>query len=151
MPRVPAPGLPAASDHQIAVAAWFRRVATEHSVESLLEAFEGAFAALWQRSHPTLGDVTLTAIVERVLYIATEQFPLLASLSIDASGLDCQALRSRAGLPYEQSGEAIRFVLVEFLTVLGDLTAEILTPALHAELSRHRAGRSGADREEPTP
>jgi hypothetical protein len=29
----------------------------------------------------------------------------------------------------------IRFVLVEFLTVLGNLTAEILTSELHAELS----------------
>ena len=31
---------------------------------------------------------------------------------------------------------AIRFVLVEFLTVLGNLTAQILTSALHAELSK---------------
>ena len=31
--------------------------------------------------------------------------------------------------------EGIRFVLVEFLTVLGNLTAEILTPELHSELS----------------
>ena len=30
----------------------------------------------------------------------------------------------------------MRFVLVEFLTVLGNLTAEILSPALHAELAR---------------
>jgi hypothetical protein len=29
----------------------------------------------------------------------------------------------------------IRFVLTEFLTVLGNLTAEILTPELHAALS----------------
>jgi hypothetical protein len=31
--------------------------------------------------------------------------------------------------------EGIRFVLVEFLTVLGNLTAGILTAELHAELS----------------
>jgi hypothetical protein len=31
--------------------------------------------------------------------------------------------------------EAIQFVLVELLTVVGNLTAEILTPALHSELS----------------
>ena len=32
------------------------------------------------------------------------------------------------------------FVLVEFLTVLGHLTDEILTPALHAELSKVALG-----------
>jgi hypothetical protein len=45
--------------------------------------------------------------------------------------------------------EAIRFVLVELLTVLGNLTAEILTPALHAEISR--VARPGAIRVGATP
>jgi hypothetical protein len=31
-------------------------------------------------------------------------------------------------------------LLVDFLTVLGNLTAEILTPALHAELSKAQIG-----------
>jgi hypothetical protein len=30
----------------------------------------------------------------------------------------------------------MRFVLVEFLTVIGNLTAEILSPELHADLGR---------------
>ena len=90
-------------------------------------------------------------IVERVLHVATERFPVLPSLSIDASGLSCPQPPSDASLPYEQVSEALRFVLVEFLTVLGELTAEILTPALHAELSKRRAGRgSDAEGEEPT-
>lgn len=38
-----------------------------------------------------------------------------------------------------------RFVLVEFLTVLGNLTADILTPELHEELARvHRPDPGGA-------
>ncbi len=42
---------------------------------------------------------------------------------------------------------AVRFVLVEFLSVLGVLTAEILTPALHAELARlaDKPARAAAD------
>jgi len=80
--------------------------------------------------------VTLTAIVERVLHTATEQFPFLASLEVDASGLRCQSLQSQVGSSHEQVSAAIQFVLVEFLTVLGNLTAQILTPALRAELSQ---------------
>ena len=128
-----------ASDHQRAVAAWLQRAAQGRSVESLLQVFEDMFAALWQRSHLTLGEVTLTAIVERVLHTATEQFPFLVSVEVEASGPRCQELRSEAGLPRDQVVAAIRFVLVEFLTVLGNLTAQILTSALHAELSKGHA------------
>ena len=113
------------------------RAAKDLSPERLLQLFEQGFAALWQRAHQTLGDVTLTAIVERVLYTAAEQFPFLSSLEIEASGIRCQELRERAGtLHRDQLAVGIRFVLVEFLTVLGSLTAEILSPALHSELSK---------------
>lgn len=123
-------------EHQVVVTAWFDRAAPGRSVESLIQAFEDGFAALWRRALLTLGEVTLTAVVERVLYTATEQFPMLAPIQVEASGLRCQGLRSQAGLRYEDLSPATRFVLVEFLTVLGSLTAQILTPALHAELSK---------------
>lgn len=130
------------SDHGAAVAAWFERTVKGDSVESLVHTFEATFAALWQRSLLTLGEVTLAAIVERVLYTATEQFPFLASTEVDASGLRCQQLRSHAGLRHDQASAAVQFVLVEFLTVLGNLTAQILSPHLHAELARDHAGAS---------
>ncbi len=93
---------------------------------------------LWKQTLTTLGEVTLTAIAGRVLHNASEQFPLFSSLKVERpTGLHFGALRERirAG---DDSGlrEGSRFVLVEFLTVLGNLTAEILTPELHAELSK---------------
>jgi hypothetical protein len=122
------------NEHEGAVTTWFERAAQDRSVESQIQAFEATFAALWQRSHLTLGDVTLTAIVERVIHTATGQYPLLTSVEVSASGVSCRILRSQAGLRQDQVSAAIRFVLVEFLTVLGNLTAQILTPVLHAEL-----------------
>ncbi|MGA9523514.1 MAG: hypothetical protein WBV82_18775 [Myxococcaceae bacterium] len=104
--------------------------------ERLILAFEQALDSLWRRAHQPLGEVTLAAIVDRVLYTAAEQYPILAPLKIDANGLRWQELRERAANMHdEQLTDAIRFVLVEFLTVLGNLTAEILTPSLHAALS----------------
>ncbi len=48
-------------------------------------------------------------------------------------------LRESLGvIPPEELTGAIRFVLVEFLSVIGHLTAEILTPALHAQLAASR-------------
>src|SRR5471030_2549398 len=81
--------------HEGAVTTWFERAAQDRSVESQIQAFEDTFAALWQRSHLTLGDVTLTAIVERVIHTATEQYPLLTSVEVGASGVSCQSLRSQ--------------------------------------------------------
>ena len=100
----------------------------------MVDAFEHVFAALWRRSLLTLGEVTLTAIVDRVLHTAKETFSFLEVLEIDATGLSCQALRAHEALDADQLSAAIELVLVQFLTVLGNLTAEILSPALHAEL-----------------
>jgi hypothetical protein len=122
----------AESDQQT-VNAWLESLAGASTVE-LLRACEAAFAVLWQRTHLTLGEVTLAAVVERVLYSAKEQHPLLASIEPTTSGVRCQSLQTQVGLRHGDVVEAIRFVLTEFLTVLGNLTGQILTPALQTEL-----------------
>jgi hypothetical protein len=125
------------NEHSACVNAWLERAARGLPPERLLQIFEQGFAALWRRAHQTLGDVTLTAIVDRVLYTAAERFPLLAGLKINANGIHCEEIRAGAGsLHHDELAQGIRFVLIEFLTVLGNLTAEILTPALHLELSK---------------
>ena len=120
--------------HQAVVVSWLRRAPDEP--QGLVRAFEATFAALWQRTRLTLGDMTLTAIVDRVLHVATEQFPVLGSFELVEGGLRWSEPPPAPGVVRDRLPEGIRFVLVEFLTVLGNLTAEILTPALHAEMSR---------------
>jgi hypothetical protein len=125
-----------AGEHAARVDAWLERSAKGLSSEALLRLFEAAFGALWLRTKTTLGEVTLTAIAERVLYNASEKFPLLATIEVEPmAGIQCRALREQIGTVRDSElMKGIRFVLVEFLTVLGNLTAEILTPELHAEL-----------------
>ena len=110
----------------------------------LVPAFEEACGALWQRALVPLGEVTMAALFERVLSTAAEQFPFLASVEVHAGGLGAEALRVQAAtLPPAQMVLAARFVLLELLTVVGSLTAEILTPALHAALAKVPAPASG--------
>lgn len=102
-----------------------------------MHAFERAFDAIWQRALLALGVVTLTAIADRVFYNAAEKFPVLSPLIAEADKPRWQELRQRAaGVPREELEAAIVFLLVELLTVVGNLTAEILTPALHAALKQ---------------
>lgn len=132
-------------DHGACVDAWMARVAAALPPGRQVEAFERAFAVLWTRAHRTLGGVTLTAIVDRVLYNATEQYPLLASVTVGATGLRGEALRESAGqLDPGPLADALRFVLTEFLRVIGALTSDILTPPLHAALCQV-PGERGAD------
>jgi hypothetical protein len=130
-------------DHSRCVNTWIARVVDGAPAPRVIEAFEAAFGALWQRAHLTLGEVTLAAIVNRVLCSAENQFRFLATLTVDETKLDCEQLRVTAPtLPHEQLVDGIRFVLVELITVVGNLTADILTPALHAELCNATSERT---------
>jgi len=94
----------------------------------------------------TLGEVTLTAIVDRVLYTASEKYSFLSALKIDGTRICFDDFRRQGAVQHGRHlHEVVRFVLVELLTVLGNLTDEILTSALHAELSKVAPGDADAE------
>jgi len=139
-----------AREHGACVDAWLERAANRLPSDRLLLVFVQGFDALWGRAHQTLGDVMLMAIADRVLYVAAEQYPFLSALKVEPAGIRCQELQQQAGsLHRDRLAEAVRFVLVEFLTVLGTLTAEILTPALHAELLQTAPAEAGSEVDGP--
>jgi hypothetical protein len=124
-------------DHDAFVIAWMSQTAAGRSARQLIELLDRALNALSGVAKTTLGEVTLTAIVDRVLYNAVERHPYLEDLKFESSRVTSKKLLERATLPDEATvRDGLRFVLVEFLTVLGNLTAEILTPAFHAELEK---------------
>jgi hypothetical protein len=137
------------NSHISLVNAWMGQAASGTPPSRLVHVFEQGFGAVWRRANRTLGDVTLTAIAERVLYNAAERYPILSALKVESAGLRCEALLEAAGgLRHEDLAEGLRYVLVEFLTVLGNLTAEILTPVLHAELGKGLSGSDGENGKE---
>jgi hypothetical protein len=126
-----------ANDHHPPVDALMALVTRDAPTPRILDVVEQGFGAMWRRARVTLGDVTLMAILDRVLHNASGRFPLLAPLEMDENGLRTDKLRERIdGLNRDQLQDGLRFVLVEFLTVLGNLTAEVLTLALHSALAK---------------
>lgn len=123
-------------DHHACIDALITRTGDQLPPLRRLRVFEAAFNTIWRRARITLGEVTLTAIFNRVLHNATEQFPELSALKVASDGINCRELERRLdGLERPALAEGLRYVLVELLTVIGSLTADILTPALHEALS----------------
>ena len=129
--------MPEPTAHDAFVAAWMERATAGRSQRQLVELLELALNELYRTARKTLGDVTLAAIVDRVLFTAAGRHAFLGKLTFEASTISCEKLLESTHPPDEASTkDGLRFVIAEFLTVLGNLTAEILTPAFHAELSK---------------
>ncbi len=117
--------------------AWREEWSGKLSQSELIDVLERALDALWLRAHLSLGEVTLMAIVDRVLHQASEKFPHLAALKVDTNGVNVGELRASApALDVKLLEESLVFLVAELMRVFGALTGEILTPGLHAELRK---------------
>jgi hypothetical protein len=135
------------NSHSEAVTAWRQGWSGTLAPEALTDAYGRALDALWRRAHRSLGEVTLGAIVERVLHHGVERFPHLSALRVETSRLHFAELRQLApGLDAALLEESLVFLVVELLRVFGSLTGEILTPGLHAELHKVQVGTAVAEK-----
>ena len=127
--------MPERNPHNKVVSAWRDGWSGTLSQQELVDVFERVLDALWRRANLSLGEVTLMAIVDRVLHQGVEAYPHLAPLKVETSGAHFGALRGTApevAVPLLE--ESLVFLVGELLRVFGVLTGEILTPGLHAEL-----------------
>ncbi|MBC7660432.1 MAG: hypothetical protein H7249_12095 [Chitinophagaceae bacterium] len=83
----------------------------------------------------TLGEVTLSAIVDRVLLNARRAFPWIGSFSVRSDELVLDAM-SIQGLTDSELEAGIRRVLEELIKVIDSLTGGALTPQLFDVLSQ---------------
>ncbi len=126
----------ARSPHARTVETWLRTVSKGRRGPDLIASLERAFAALWQRAGVTLGEITLTAVTERVLFDAAATFPAFVAVSVDGGGMHWEPARAHLlSMTDDELRAAARSVLVAWLTVLGNLTSDLMTPALHAALA----------------
>lgn len=131
--------MPERNVHSDTVKLWRDGWAGTLSQEELVNLYERALDALWRRAHMSLGEITLMAIVDRVLHAGAEQFPPLGVLKVETSGVQFGELRLTApGLDPATLDESLALLVAELLRVFGTLTGEILTPGLHAELLKVR-------------
>lgn len=120
-------------DHHACLKPWLDVAGGLDSTERGVGVFVVGFNAVWQRAQLTLGEVTVTAVVERVIHSAAEQHPVLSLLTPTKTGIDAHKLVGAADS--QAIDAAFSLVLLELLTVLSALTADVLAPALHEALA----------------
>lgn len=116
---------------------WIRQNASGLPSEKVVIIFGEAIQAIQRRAGATLSEVTLSAIFDRVLHMSQQRFTLLSKVKIESKSIVLDALiGSASDLERDEITDAFRFFLIELLTLLGNLTADILTKPLYQELSK---------------
>ncbi|HYX35637.1 MAG TPA: hypothetical protein VE954_21275 [Oligoflexus sp.] len=101
--------------------------------EALLNSFQQALIAVWCRAQQTLGQITLLAVGDRVAYLAQESFPWLSSVQVETSGIMLKVVpKELSDLDQSNLLDGLRFLLGEFLSVLHELTAGVISAQLKA-------------------
>ncbi|AKG20071.1 hypothetical protein [Calothrix sp. 336/3] len=107
--------------------------------EEVLEIYEDLLQTIWNRIMPTLGRVTVTAIMERALVLTAEKYPLIKNLEATAEGVSFEVLRQRLGEEEKPVlREALKEVITNLIDILAMLTGDILVRQLLKEIEGRR-------------
>ncbi len=121
-------------DQQVAVA----------DQDALLEVYEQFLHRIWERIMPTLGGVTVLAIVERSLVVTSKQYPVISTLHVSPEGLDFRQLRQQAaGWTFPDDYEGLKQFIFRLLDILVALTGDILVQQLIRQFEEEGQGREG--------
>lgn len=105
--------------------------------EQIIKIFECAILAVERRCLDTLSSITVQVVLDRILHKGFEKFPILSTVTVGPTGLNLSSLNHKSeNYNTEEIIEALRYLLVGFLTIIGNITSEVLTSPLHKELMK---------------
>jgi hypothetical protein len=109
--------------------------------EEVLEIYEELLQTVWNRILPTLGRVTVMAIMERAIILTKESYPIVERLEVTSDGLSFDSLRSSMNeSELEVIREALRELVADLIDILAMLTGDILVQQLIKEIDgRHKS------------
>lgn len=120
-------------EHVRCVDAWLGRHAPHSSLEAL-EALESGLGAIWSRASVAISEVALATILGSVLHKARKRWAPFSAITVSLHGAHVD--RSRVeGVAFHELVAGVRYVLIEFLELIGVLNTDVLSAALHDELS----------------
>ena len=104
-----------------------------------LESCEELLMIIWNRLQPTLGRITMTAIMERAVELTKEPYPLVTALRVSPDGISLAALRQQTGEDWHPMRDAVMRLIANLIEILVTLTGDILVRQLLQDIERRRA------------
>lgn len=103
--------------------------------EEIVNLYEDLLTTIWERLVPTLGRVSVAAILERSLGETTKKYPFMESIKISREGLSTESL---APVIESRDPDEIRSAMKELVAVVIDLlavlTGDIIVRRLLSEI-----------------
>lgn len=124
------------SDVTLQIEIWEKNKIEGLSTVEKLQLLRKALFVVEQRTLKTLSNVTLEVVLDRALHQSREKYELLSAVKLSSHSLNFDGLLEDGQFrdPQEECVQALRHLLIEILTVLGSITAGILTQPLYQEL-----------------
>lgn len=106
--------------------------------EEILEIYDDLLKTIWNRILPTLGRVTVMAIMERALALTKEKYPVVGKLQVNTEGVSFRVLSQSIK---EEENQIIREGLKELIANLIDILAMLTGDILVRQLLQEIEGR----------
>ena len=130
------------SDFHHAVEEIVQRRVAEVRQDELITTYQGLIDSVWSRLERTLGQVTISIMMDRALTETAEKYERLDCLEISKTGLFLEPLRQRVSLksPAEaeewlaEARKSLQELMVRLVDLLAVLTGDIVVASLLREL-----------------
>jgi hypothetical protein len=124
------------------------RVAAEQLVESrmrlarqdeIVAIYEDLLVTIWNRITPTLGRVTVTAILERSIADTAARYPFVGAIAVARDGVSFNEVRHQlGGIDQEAIREGFKELIANLIDVLAVLTGDIIVRQLLRDVGGER-------------
>ncbi len=123
------------SAHRDIVILWEEKNIKDLGTDQAIQVFGNALQTIERRCLITLSSVTVQVVLDRIIHQGIEKFPLLVEVTLESTGLNFSSIhQKKEHYNAHEINNAFRYLLIELLTVIGNITSEVLTAPLHKEL-----------------
>jgi hypothetical protein len=126
------------SGHEVIEMAVQERV-TQARKEEVLDIYNDLLKTIWNRILPTLGRVTVMAIMERALVLTEESYAIIGYLKVTSEGVSFRTLSQNVK---DEDNHIIREGLKELIANLIDILAMLTGDILVKQLLQEIEGRT---------
>ncbi len=107
--------------------------------DEVIVTYEDLLQTIWNRLVPTLGRVSVTAILERSASVTAERYPFINLLEISRDGISFQVLRGQLEAQDQAAiRDAMKELVANLIDLLAVLTGDIIVRQLLKDVEKSR-------------